>query len=119
MGAVNMSKNEILDKKMLMDRLGNDEELVSEVISVFLEDTPLQIAYLKSAEVNRDLKNIIRQGHVIKGASGNVSALRIRQVAVEIEKAGKNGELDIVSSLVAELEAQFQAFQEYLSSSQP
>lgn len=111
----NITDTKIFDKEALLSRLCDDEELVSEVVSVYLEDTPHQIETLKHAQSSGDQDQIVRQGHTIKGASSNVSALRMRQIAYEIEKAGKNGELGIVSELVGELEAQFRALQDYLS----
>lgn len=105
----------IFDRDALLARLCDDEELVSEVVNVYLEDTPHQIETLKAAHQQGNQEQIVRQGHTIKGASSNISAMRMRQIAFEIEQAGKVGDLERISSLLAALEEQFRELQEYLS----
>ena len=115
MSTTDHSEMMIFDREALMARLSDDEELVSEVVEVYLEDTPHQIETLRNAHAEGDADKIVRQGHTIKGASSNISALRMRQIALAIEQAGKSGELEKVPELLASLEAQFQVLQEYLS----
>jgi HPt (histidine-containing phosphotransfer) domain-containing protein len=105
----------IFDKEALMARLCDDEELANEVLDVFLEDTPHQIESLRAAQRAGDVELIARQGHTIKGASSNISALRLKEIAYDIEQAGKQGELDRVSELLGMLEEQFRELQKHLS----
>ncbi|MBN2527724.1 MAG: Hpt domain-containing protein [Deltaproteobacteria bacterium] len=107
--------DKIFDKEALMSRLCDDEDLVSEVVEVYLEDTPHQIESLRDAHQNGDQDRIVRQGHTIKGASSNISAMRMQQTAYEIEEAGKSGDLGKVSELLGTLEEHFHELQEYLS----
>lgn len=109
-----MPDTKIFDREELLSRLCDDEELLGEIIQVYLEDTPQQIQTLKDAQRQGDAELIHKQGHTIKGASGNVAALQIRQTAYEIESAGKNGRIEDVQELIAQLESQFHALQEYL-----
>ncbi|MBW2655643.1 MAG: Hpt domain-containing protein, partial [Deltaproteobacteria bacterium] len=48
-----------------------------------------------------------KQGHQIKGAAGNVGANTLREIASDIETAGKAGELDRLIFLVPRLEEAF------------
>ena len=112
---VEHSDVKIFDRQALLARLCDDEELANEVLSVFLEDTPHQIESLRAAHKDGDGEMIARQGHTIKGASSNISALRMRQIAFDIEQAGKQGEFDRVSELLAALEDQFRELQKFIS----
>ena len=105
----------IFDREALMARLCDDEELLSEVVEVYLEDTPHQIETLRNAHRDGDADQIARQGHAIKGSSSNVSAMEMRRIAFEIEKAGKDGALEKVSELLVLLEENFQELQDFLS----
>ena len=109
------SEMKIFDKEALKARLCDDEELISEVVEVYLEDTPHQIETLRNAHRDGDTDQIVRQGHAIKGSSSNVSALEMRRIAFEIEKAGKDGALEKVSELLVLLEENFQELQNLLS----
>lgn len=112
---VNNTSTKIFDRKALLERLCDDEDLLAEVMDVFLADTPNQIQTLKEAHLKGDQAKIVHQGHTIKGSSSNVSALRMRQIAHEIEQAGKSGEMESISSLLGELEEQFREFQDFLA----
>ena len=102
------SEEGVLNRAELLDRLMNDEDLVEEIIDAFLEDTPQRIATLKEALGRRDASLVRREAHTLKGAAGNVSALALRELAVEAEKAGAAAELDKVASLIAKIEEQFE-----------
>jgi HPt (histidine-containing phosphotransfer) domain-containing protein len=102
----------------MMDRLMHDEELALTVAAGFLEDIPQQIATLKGCLETGDAPGAERQAHSIKGAAANVGGERLREVALEMEKAGKAGEMDEVQAHMADLAMQFdqlkQAMTKYL-----
>ena len=97
----------VFDKDALMDRLMGDMELFETVISGFLEDMPKQIDILTKHINQKNSADAGRQGHQIKGASGNVGADALREIASEIDIAGKSGDLDGLSSLLPQLEEAF------------
>jgi CheY-like chemotaxis protein/HPt (histidine-containing phosphotransfer) domain-containing protein len=108
----------IFDRAGMMDRLMHDEELALTVAAGFLEDIPQQIATLKGCLETGDAPGAERQAHSIKGAAANVGGERLREVALEMEKAGKAGEMDEVQAHMADLAMQFdqlkQAMTKYL-----
>ncbi len=97
----------VFDKAAMMERLMGDEDLAQTVIAGFLEDIPSQIETLRGYLDAGDAPGVERQAHTIKGASANLGAEILRQVAFEMEKAGKAGDLDNVASLIADLDGQF------------
>jgi PAS domain S-box-containing protein len=106
----------IFDYQVLMERLMDDEDLVKTIMKAFLSDIPQQIVKLKEFI---DAENSIgagRQAHTIKGAAANVEGISLREVAFEMEKAGKAGELNSVKALFGDLELQFNRLRESMES---
>jgi len=98
----------ILDRAALMARLMDDTDLVREVLDEFLKDIPHQIETLKSAIEAGDVETAHRQAHSIKGAAANVAAEALREVAFEMEKAGKAGDMDRMAAIMPEIERKFE-----------
>ena len=97
----------IFDREGMMTRLVDDDNLVRVVVNGFLEDIPRRIAALKGYLETGDVSGAERQAHAIKGASANVGGERLREVAFEMEKATRAGDLSAAGRLMAEMEAQF------------
>jgi CheY-like chemotaxis protein/HPt (histidine-containing phosphotransfer) domain-containing protein len=97
----------VFDKAGMMARLMDDEDLAQMVVEGFLKDIPLQIAALKGYLESGDAAGAERQAHTIKGASANVGGERLLEVAFEMEKSAKAGDLSTVAGHMAELELQF------------
>ena len=97
----------VFDKTALMERLMDDMELFETVISGFLDDMPKQIEALTKHINQKNTEDAGKQGHQIKGASGNVGADALRKIASEIEIAGKAGDSDILILLLPRLEEAF------------
>ena len=84
-----------------------DTKLAKRVILSFLDDMPRQISALIKFIDQKNTGGAGKQGHQIKGAAGNVGGDALREIAVKIEKAGKAGDLNKLSSLVPQLEEAF------------
>jgi PAS domain S-box-containing protein len=102
----------VFDKKGLMARVMDDEDLARTVIRGFLEDMPRQIKLLKDCLKADDPAGVGRQAHSIKGASANIGGEALRTVAFSIERMARAGELEAIGSLVVELESQFDRLKE-------
>ncbi|HDL18134.1 MAG TPA: response regulator [Bacteroidetes bacterium] len=105
------------DRQSLLNRLDNDTELLAEIITVYIEDFQNQQAKLKSAVKQGDHKLIERIAHTIKGASLNMGAVAIAEIASEIEKLGKEKTLDKVPSLLEQIDQNFRQFSAIVSES--
>jgi CheY-like chemotaxis protein len=92
------------DPGSLLEGLDGEVDLAKEVVSVFLEDIPTQIEKLKQAIEERDAEAVNRCGHKLKGAAGAIGAIAVRDLAAEIETAGKEKALDKLDSLMERLD---------------
>jgi PAS domain S-box-containing protein len=102
----------IFDRAGLVSRLMGDEGLARELIAVFLEDIPKQIAALRGYLEAGNAARVARQVHTIKGASANLSGEVLRAVASDMEKAAKAGDLAAVTASMGELESAFDRLRE-------
>lgn len=94
------------DKTALLDRLGGDKELYAEIVAGFVDDISRQIRELKESLSNDNTENSARKAHTIKGACANVGAEALRETALEIEMAAKEGRGDLLPSLIERLEGE-------------
>jgi len=106
---------QVFDKAGMMARLMGDEELARRVVGRFLEDIPRQIEVLRGYLEAGDVASSGRQAHSIKGASANVGGEALREVAFEMEKAARTGNLESITARLPELEIQFARLKESLS----
>jgi len=97
----------IWDRAAMLARLMDDEELAETIIEGFLADVPRQIEALRGYLEAGDAAGAERQAHTIKGASANVGGERLRAVALELEQAGKAGDLESIKTRMDELAASF------------
>ena len=110
-------EKEAFNRSALLGRLGGDEELFKKVIAVFMKDIPDQLEELKQGLSHKDASLVERQAHRIKGASANVGAQALSDVAFETEMAGREGNLDRAAPLVGNLEQAFERLRAVLSAS--
>lgn len=83
-----------VDRDALLARLGHDEELVADVIQVFLADCPDRLAAIRMAVEVRDAEQIRTASHALKGAAANISAVGLFEAARILERIGAESRLD-------------------------
>lgn len=107
----------IFDWDALLHRLMGDEDIAKEIIDDFLKQIPVNLFAVKKALNEEDLLLVQREAHVIKGASGNVGALALQEIAEQIEIAGEEKDLVKAGSFVAELDTQLEILKNKLAQS--
>jgi signal transduction histidine kinase/DNA-binding response OmpR family regulator len=109
----------IFDKSGLLERLSGDNELLDEVIAVFIDDIPGQLEELEQALDDRDAELVRLKAHRIKGASANIGAQAVRETALEIEHASRDGQLDGTDAMFIKLEQELERLGSVLADSEP
>jgi HPt (histidine-containing phosphotransfer) domain-containing protein len=84
-----------------------DSEFLRELITIYLEDTPKQLAKLEEAITRQDADLVVRAAHTIKGSSGNFGATGFARLAEGIEAHGKSKNLAAAAAALAELKNGF------------
>jgi CheY-like chemotaxis protein len=83
-----------MDRAGMMERLGGDEELVGEVIRLFIQDCPNRLAAIKTAVDRQSAEDIRQAAHALKGAAANVSAAALFDATATLERIGAENRLD-------------------------
>jgi two-component system sensor histidine kinase/response regulator len=76
------------DPDALRDRLCGDEELITDVIRLFLEDCPGRLAAIKDAVTRKHAEDLRTSAHALKGSAANLSATGLFEAARVLERMG-------------------------------
>jgi PAS domain S-box-containing protein len=83
-----------VDRPALLERLGGDEQLLSDVIQIFLDDCPTRLEAIRAAVSERHAERIRKEAHALKGAAGNLSATGLFEAAQTLERIGAENRLE-------------------------
>jgi CheY-like chemotaxis protein len=108
------SKAQLLDLNDFMDRIG-DEEMLAELLEVYLEDTPRIMGEIESAVEKKDAAALRFSAHSLKGMSANLSLMRVRETAYELEKIGTSGDLAKAKSVLGRLKEDINKTMDYIN----
>ena len=93
--AENLSQQgEQLDRASLLERVEGDQELLAEMIRLFLADAPQLLNAMRNALQQGDMILLQRSAHSMKGAAGNMSAQVTVDAASQLEQSAKNGDAE-------------------------
>jgi HPt (histidine-containing phosphotransfer) domain-containing protein len=93
----------LFDSSAFLTSLADDRELAEELLSAFLEDSPVRHESLGRALDDDDGDEASKLAHSLKGMCGVVRAEKLVTLALNMEHAAKEGDL----ALTRELYAQF------------
>jgi CheY-like chemotaxis protein len=97
------------DPANALGRLDGDKQLLHEILQIFLEESPRQLADLKQAvtEANADL--LEKTAHRLKGELSYLGMATASQKANTLEQMGRERDLDHAPAVFAEFETQVSA----------
>ena len=86
-------------------------DLLSEMIDIYLTDTPLLFDALRRALAQGDAPVAHRAAHSLQSTSAHIGATVLSALSKEIEKFGRDGDLAQVAARLPLLESEYQAVQ--------
>lgn len=92
------------DRNFALEQSGDDEEILAELLGLLQESCVSDLMKIKEGLAAKDGTAVADAAHSIKGAAASLGVESLRQVVYEIEKAGRKGELDRVTKVLADLE---------------
>ena len=95
---------EILDESTLRARFGWDQELLTEVVNLYLEDCPNLVGSIRGAIERADARALERAAHKLKGSVANFSARAAYDAALRLEVMGRGGHLEEANEALERLE---------------
>jgi len=97
-----------LDVDDFMERVQGDKELFFELLDIFSSDFPLKRLSLQEAIANKDHITVEHVSHFLKGSCGNISAVPLRIIFSELEKRGKENDLQGLEEYLEKIDKRFE-----------
>lgn len=102
--AANGAHDEDLSRATLLELFGEDEDLMRELIGLFLEDTPALLNALRAGVAGQDAAKVERAAHTLKGTVGNFGAEGTAELARRLEVMGRARDLGSAAAALSALE---------------
>jgi signal transduction histidine kinase/DNA-binding response OmpR family regulator len=108
----NQADEEILDRSVLQafkNAMGaNAEQFLTELIEIYLEESPTLLQALNTAIVQSDATAIKQAAHTLKSSSASLGAIRFSQLCQELEMMGSDGATAQVRELLVDIESEYE-----------
>jgi HPt (histidine-containing phosphotransfer) domain-containing protein len=95
---------EVFDRAEILSRVDNNEELLREIVNLFLETCPGQLSGVREALARRDAGALERAAGALRGSVSNLAAKAAVGAALRLESAGEGGDWASVERLFGALE---------------
>ena len=84
-----------------------EPDVLAEVLELFLVEVPPRINRLRNAWAGRNIQEVSRAAHSLKGSAGNIGAKRLMGVCRELDEMARAGSLANSAPLVDALGIEF------------
>jgi signal transduction histidine kinase/DNA-binding response OmpR family regulator len=81
----------IWDRQAALTRLDGDEELLAELMNLYMAEVPVQLAGLKATQASGDFPALADFAHSVKGMAGHFCADAVVSLAKQLEDAARHG----------------------------
>jgi HPt (histidine-containing phosphotransfer) domain-containing protein len=95
--------------------VGGSQEVLQEIITLFLEDSPKLLAAIREALQDENTAAVYRAAHTLKGSVGNFDAQAAVELAQRLEARSREGDLLAAAAVFALLEVEMQSVLESLA----
>ena len=104
----------VFDYERSLARLGGDPALFSEIVVLFLEDSPTLAQQARGGLESRDFPELERAAHSLKGLSVNFDARALAAAALSVEQHARDGDLERATARFSDLECELERLQAVL-----
>ena len=91
----------------LRDLGSEDDDLLGEVIDLYLDDSRGRIETMRAALAASNAEQLSSAAHAMKSASANVGAMRVRTLCESLEMIGRGGTTDGAAPLFDDLQREY------------
>jgi HPt (histidine-containing phosphotransfer) domain-containing protein len=96
----------LLDRALLMERVGEDEGLLLEITDAFLQESVPMLEQLQRMVDEGNIKNVERLAHTLKGSISIFGIDSVTGAALKLEEAGRSGGAEKLQSLCQDLKVE-------------
>jgi histidine phosphotransfer protein HptB len=97
-----------VDLAVAMRWLGGDQQLLSELVGIFIDDGPKRLQAIRAALTASNVREVEHVAHSLKGSAAILGATRLQTAALALEDAAHDGHTengpDLVSAIARELD---------------
>jgi PAS domain S-box-containing protein len=93
-----------LDGQAMRKLLGYGEDVLAEIIEIFVVSAPTSIADMGLALKNSSAADIVIAAHTLKGSCSNFGTSTLRDLCAQIEQLGQKGNIDGAGDLIVSAE---------------
>ena len=108
----------VFERQKVLFNLGGDEELLEQLIGMFIEDEPRLFADIEAAVVEGDAEALHNAAHALKGAVSNFCAGRAQTGAAQLERIGREKRMADAPQALEALRAELAALREAFAAGQ-
>jgi len=107
---MNQSSTPIDQSKLDELRMLSDEEtdLLSELIDIFMDDTPGRLVDLAAAVGQGDPEGTMQNAHALKSSCAQMGAIQLSEYCRQLEAMGRAGDVSTAQPLVAAAQSEFE-----------
>ncbi len=95
-------RTDVFDLEGLRETAGHDDQLVAEVIRLFVEDAPLLATAIDKAVAQEDRIALREATHALKGAAASLSAANVAAAAAALEVLAQSATPFTAASVLVE-----------------
>jgi HPt (histidine-containing phosphotransfer) domain-containing protein len=102
----------VFDYEASLKALDGDEQLLAEILGLFLDDAPRLLDEARLAIERGDAETLMRRGHTLAGSSGHFAASGVVASARRLESIGRSGDLSEAEQAVESFALEFDRFRQ-------
>ncbi len=110
-----MENKNPIDYPSALQRIGNDESFLKELIDLYILTFESKRKELSRALEEKNFDAIRTIGHTLKGSSANLSLLPLQEISFQLETAGKEADVAKVAGTLELLELEFERLKAFVS----
>ena len=107
-------KNFPVNLETAKDRVMGDMDFLKEMLVLFEESIPTFLEGIRDAIEHHDAPALSRMAHQLKGASSNLSVLKVAEKAADLDELGKKADFEKAEEALKALELAVSDFREYM-----
>jgi len=102
-GSIPAEESSPFDTKVLLERCMGNEKIAHLVLDKLAAQLPGDVEKLTESTAAGDCVRTAQVAHALKGAAGTVAASSLREFAAQIEKFGRDNQIEKTKECLAEL----------------
>jgi signal transduction histidine kinase/CheY-like chemotaxis protein/HPt (histidine-containing phosphotransfer) domain-containing protein len=105
----------VFDKQEAVSRLGGDEALLREAVTMFLGQIPAHRQSLAKAQSRNDYAELAVLAHTLKSTAATVGAVGLQSMFISLENASRGKDAEAVPHLIGQIEKEFSRYRGVVS----